>query len=1248
MFPILYEQIAAGTVPQHYGLGTLSDAISCVVEQERNGIYELTMEYPATGIHAQDIAQRRILKVKPNFTDVPQLFRIDRVGKTMNGVFTCYAKHISYDLSGYVITSGTANNAESACKLLSDATKTDGENPDFIINTTKTVLAEFNITTPSSVKSWFGGKEGSLLDVYGTGEWKYNNFTCSLMVHAGVTEPRTTIRYGKNLLELSQEIDSSKLFTDVLCFYKSEDALVSGNKVTTGLTLDVPKCLVVDVTSQFQNVPTTEDLDDAAQDYIDSHNLTVPTNNITLDFVQSGELTTRVDLCDVVDVYYEALGITRARVKCIRTKWDCIREKYIETEFGDVKQSLADTISDATSAISDIASLAGDKKRVFVNTPTPPYNIGDLWVNDGTIYYCIEGKKETITEEKSGSIATFHSFLQNELIECKANIEGSQDLNGYTRPWAGGTGKNKLNYDVWKEVTVTRGTAVWENNGVTLTASSNDCYTNPWADDYPVNARIAVSEGETYTLSWQETTNANGLVFIFGDATTSSMVSVNNNVRKYLSYTVPSGVSFITFRFGVTNAGETISFKNIQIEKSDSATAFEPYSNVCPIIGFTDANIARMGKNLLKNTVTDNHSNSVYWVVNDDKSITLSGTASGTVFISLAAPYYLPSGKYTMSKSGHSGIQMLLRVGTISGIDIFWGTELNDRTATIAAGIYAPLIRIASGTNCDGITLYPQMQAGDSATDYETYTAEVYDVDIRINKGVNIWDEDWESGGIDTDTGLPVTDNSKIRSKNFTEVEPNTDYYFVYKDGNLVVIFYDENYAVISYTGRGLKTTPANCHYVKLRMGSMASPVTEYAYNTGINYPATDTSYHAHNGDPVYKGELNVTTGELTLSHAFIDLGDLSYSKTGILYSKYAFLANVDNLKPVTNTADYIDAVCESYTIRSGNQVYSAWEGLSAWSTQQKIGIYDSTKESLTASEFKTAVSGIKFAYELNEPITVNVDAQQIQTLIGLNNLFTDTNGDVYVKYYVQGFAFDDWQLATDFVDETNLEDSIRNATQIITGGLGGNVIINYRDVTVDGRIMQRPFEILILCDADNIDDATQLWRWNSGGLGYSQTGYDGEYGTAMSVDPVTGKGYINADFITVGTLDASLVTIQDLTATMFTGNTIVLGGSDNSKLEVQDASGNPLIRVNKNGMECFAATVNNITPSVVFDKNGVTGYSNSADKENTAIFWTKKDNFHMVNAVIENEASFGGKIRFVPITVGNFEGIAVVPVIDN
>lgn len=369
MFPILYEGLTSYQVPENNGLGILSDCSSCICEEARNGIYELTFEYPISGIHASEIAYLRVVKQKPNPTDDPQLFYIDRIGKTMNGLFTVYCKHISYLISGFEITSGQASTAVLACALLQSAVT------GYTITTDKDVTANFKITEPSSVRSWFGGKEGSMLDVFGTGEWKYNNFDCKLWEHRG-QDRGVTISYGKNLLELSQEIDATNLYTHVLCYYKSEDTVVYGSKVATGITLDVPKCRVVDCSGDYIDPPTVEQLTARATSYVNNNNLTTPKNNITLDYVQSGELTDRVDLCDTVSVYYEALGITRTSVKCIRTKYDCIREKYIETEFGDARTNLADTIVETNNAIAEKPSKSYLAEAVDKATKLITGNLG--------------------------------------------------------------------------------------------------------------------------------------------------------------------------------------------------------------------------------------------------------------------------------------------------------------------------------------------------------------------------------------------------------------------------------------------------------------------------------------------------------------------------------------------------------------------------------------------------------------------------------------------------------------------------------------------------------------------------------------------------------------------------------------------------------------------------------------------------------------------------------------------------------
>ena len=430
MIPILYQTITEGTVPTHYGLGVLTDCLSCEVSEERNGAYELSMTYSSQGIHAAEIQLNRYIMAKPNFTDDPQIFNIYKIGKTMNGHFDVYAQHISYGLSGKPIYSGSANNIVTACNVL------EAQAGGYTIDTTKETVGNFNITEPSSVRSWFGGKEGSLLDVYGTGEWKYDNFHCRLMSARGA-DRGIQIRYGKNLTDLNQELDCSNLYTHVVSYWKSESTVVRGNSIATGLSLSPSKVLIIDASGDFEEQPTVSDLDDYTNSYIGNHNLTAPTNSITLNFQQTGTLVERVDLCDTVTVFFEELEIA-AKFKCIKTKWDVLAERYIENEFGDPRTSITDTIvngstvatsSDATArAIAQQAlSIANDKRRVFITTPEPPYDIGDLWIEDEKIRYCntAKGANESYSEDDWTSVDTVDSVtLEDAVANASAWITG--------------------------------------------------------------------------------------------------------------------------------------------------------------------------------------------------------------------------------------------------------------------------------------------------------------------------------------------------------------------------------------------------------------------------------------------------------------------------------------------------------------------------------------------------------------------------------------------------------------------------------------------------------------------------------------------------------------------------------------------------------------------------------------------------------------------------------------------------------
>ena len=115
-------------------------------------------------------------------------------------------------------------------------------------------------------------------------------------------------------------------------------------------------------------------------------------------------------------------------------------------------------------------------------------------------------------------------------------------------------------------------------------------------------------------------------------------------------------------------------------------------------------------------------------------------------------------------------------------------------------------------------------------------------------------------------------------------------------------------------------------------------------------------------------------------------------------------------------------------------------------------------------------------------------------------------------KFVKKGFAAASAKIA----------DAIRTATNLITGHDGGYVVFNPAE---------RPEEILIL-DSPLIETAVNVWRWNSGGLGYSSTGYNGEYGTAITMD-----GRIVADFITTGVLNGALLQADSVTAAAISQN---------------------------------------------------------------------------------------------------------------
>ena len=323
-----------------YGRGALTDCIKCEVREERNGSYEMEMDYPVTGAHYDDIELRCIVMARPNYSDDPQAFRIYFISTPIDGVVHITARHLSYDLSGVPVLPFTAQNCAAACAGLISHAAID---TPFEINTQLGTIADFEVDVPSSVRSWFGGKEGSLIDVYG-GEWAYDNYTCTLKSARG-QDRGVVIRYGKNLIDFEQEKNCEEVWTGVLPYWADEEGhQVRANIINVAGQYDYRRILVLDMSQDFEEQPTAAQLTAKAQTYIHANNIGVPKVNITLDWVQTSELSDRVDLCDTVLVEFERIGVS-AKAKCISTTWDVLKDRYSKIEFGEPKTNITDTIA---------------------------------------------------------------------------------------------------------------------------------------------------------------------------------------------------------------------------------------------------------------------------------------------------------------------------------------------------------------------------------------------------------------------------------------------------------------------------------------------------------------------------------------------------------------------------------------------------------------------------------------------------------------------------------------------------------------------------------------------------------------------------------------------------------------------------------------------------------------------------------------------------------------------------------------
>ena len=374
MIPVLYDQ--SEKLFESGGLGFLADCTSCKVTEERNGIYECEFIYPITGPKYDLIQEKAIIFATHDDSGIPQPFDIYARSAPINGLVTFYAHHISYRLSNSVVMPFTADSCADAMSKIQANIITDRDD-DFTFWTDKTTQGDYAKTVPSIVRTTLGGEEGSLLDVYGRGDYEFDKFAVRLYQNKG-TDTDVEIRYGKNMINIEHKLDNSSSYNAIVPYWLNEENGQLRTLPEGYVSYDDGTAYIVAVpfpmNEYFETMPTAAEMRTKAQQLLNNSDAWVPSEEITVNFVQLWDSEEyerfaplqRVNLCDTLRVYYPELGVNAVKERVVKTVYNTLLDRYDEITLNELPTTLTGlTTQQINAETSD--TVSAEALRASIN-----------------------------------------------------------------------------------------------------------------------------------------------------------------------------------------------------------------------------------------------------------------------------------------------------------------------------------------------------------------------------------------------------------------------------------------------------------------------------------------------------------------------------------------------------------------------------------------------------------------------------------------------------------------------------------------------------------------------------------------------------------------------------------------------------------------------------------------------------------------------------------------------------------------
>lgn len=352
MIPVLYSWNAwESGLRTGNGKGILTDALSCTVTEEINGVFELTMKYALNGIHGTEIKERDIILAKPNPTHRAQPFRIYRMSRPIGGVFTVYARHISYDLDDIPVTPFKALAVENA--VIDIKQNSVIENP-FTFNApiADPKSGTLDMTKPATARSVLMGESESIASTFFTknqGQFLFDWYDVQIYTRRGA-DNGAKIAYGVNMTKFVKDTNRSEFYNGIYPYAKLEDGsmLTLPDKVIMLTGWSFKKIAIVDFSRALADLEKTpENLEAVARKYMTDNDFGVYSVSLDVSFVNLSDTAEYADLAglqnislgDTVEIIHPGYGESSKDI-CSKTVYNVLTEKYDAISVGKLRRGI--------------------------------------------------------------------------------------------------------------------------------------------------------------------------------------------------------------------------------------------------------------------------------------------------------------------------------------------------------------------------------------------------------------------------------------------------------------------------------------------------------------------------------------------------------------------------------------------------------------------------------------------------------------------------------------------------------------------------------------------------------------------------------------------------------------------------------------------------------------------------------------------------------------------------------------------